>query len=173
MFSYERYALWAFSGLIIALLLEFYIDLSIGSISSTIGSSGFPFTYDGVYVVKSLALIIVTFTVVFMDFKSFTVVTLGFFIGFLTIFLAVIVYIIENTLNFGRGYLSLVDNADAKLYFVLLIILGVSIGVKKAINILQIELYPTGVDRILMRKYEKGELQVFGSHNDVVPSKEP
>jgi len=72
---------------------------------------------------------------------------------------------------FGRGYHSLADNDSTKFYLVLLIVAGVTLGVKLIINIGQIELFPTEVDKILKEKSKKGYLSL-GNLNPHINPKE-
>lgn len=137
-------------------MVDFYIDLSIGTTSATIGESGFPFTYDGIYVVKSIVIIVITFAVVIFDIKSFTLFTTVIMIGFATFFLALLTYIIENAFYIGRGSFSFVDNDGVRLYMVIFVCSGVAIAIKMIINVLQVEYFPTQVDKILKEMKKKG-----------------
>ncbi len=59
------------------------------------------------------------------------------------------VYLLENLSYFGRGYRSLWDNDSTKFYLIMLVVTGVTLGVKFIINIGQAEFFPTEIDKIL------------------------
>ena len=107
------------------------------------GLSGFPVTYDSLYLVKSTSIIIITLLVVILDLRTFTWYTITVALGLFTLGFLVMIYCLENLSYFGRGYRSLTDNDSTKFYLVLLIVAGVTVGVKSIISICQFELFPS------------------------------
>lgn len=103
---------------------------------------------------------IITLIVVIIDLKTFTWYTISVAIVLFTFGFLVMVYLLENLSYFGRGYRSLADNDSPKFYLVLIIVAGVTIGVKLIINIGQTEFFPTEVDKILKEKHKKGFLSL-------------
>jgi len=67
----------------------------------------------------------------------FTWFTIIIALGIFTFLLLFIVYIIENTIYLGRGYKAFIDNDTSKFYLVILVVTGVSLGIKLIINIVQ------------------------------------
>ena len=67
----------------------------------------------------------------------FTWYTLTISLGLFTFGFLFIVYIIENTIYLGRGYKAFIDNDTTKFYLVILVVTGVSLGIKLIINIVQ------------------------------------
>lgn len=94
LFSYKRYLIWTILGIFISVFLDFYINLSIGSIDSIVSLKGYPMGYEQIYLTKSISLIIITMTVVIMDFKSFTFFTIFIAIGIFSFGLIAVVYVI-------------------------------------------------------------------------------
>ncbi len=79
-------------GISIAIFLDFFVNLTLGEIGTTLSSNGIPISFDGLYLAKSISIIIITFTVIIMDFKSFTFCTLVVALGIFTFGLVVLVY---------------------------------------------------------------------------------
>ncbi len=121
----------------IAVFLDFFINLSIGSIDTSISSNGITVCYDGIYITKSLSLIIITIVVIIMDLKSFTYHTIILALGFFTCRFIFLVYMFENVSYFGRGYKSFINYNEPKIYLVFIVIFGLSIGAKAVIDMLQ------------------------------------
>jgi hypothetical protein len=68
-------------------------------------------SYDGLYLAKSFSLVMITFIVIIMDFKSFTVVTIIFALGVSTFGLLILYYCLENFSYMGQGYQAVIINA--------------------------------------------------------------
>lgn len=107
----------------------------MGEADSTEGLNGFPVTYDGLYLAKSVSVVIITLLVVIIDIKTFTWYTITIALTLFTLGFLVMVYLLENLSYFGRGYKSLADNDSSKFYLVIIVVTGVTIGVKLIINI--------------------------------------
>jgi phospholipid-translocating ATPase len=169
LFSYKRYIIWTIMGIGIAVVLEYFVNISFAEVDSIEGLSGFPVTYDSLYLVKSASIIIITLLVVLIDLKTFTWYTITVAIGLFTLGFLVMIYLLENLSYFGRGYGSLVDNDSTKFYLVLLIVTGVTIAVKLIINISEFEIFPSEVDKILKEKSKKGFLSISNLNPHIHP----
>ena len=93
----------------ISVFLDFFINLTIGATDTSISSNGITVCYDGIYITKSLSMIIVTIVVIIMDLKSFTCHTIVLALGCFTFGVMFVVYMIENVSYFGRGYKSFIN----------------------------------------------------------------
>ena len=92
LFSYKRYAVWTIMGILITVFLDYFIDIALGGARTTVCSNGFPIDYDGLYIVKSISLIIITLVVIIMDIKSFTCFTLTIALGLFTFGILILIY---------------------------------------------------------------------------------
>ena len=93
LFSYKRYIVWTVMGISIAVFLDFFVDLTLGSIDATVSEEGYPVCYEGLYIAKSIILIFVTFSVIIMDIKSFNCCTISIALGICTFGFVIIVYL--------------------------------------------------------------------------------
>lgn len=141
----------------------------MGEADSTEGLNGFPVTYDGLYLAKSVSVVIITLLVVIIDIKTFTWYTITIALTLFTLGFLVMVYLLENLSYFGRGYKSLADNDSSKFYLVIIVVTGVTIGVKLIINIGDSELFPTEIDKILKEKNNKGYLSIGNLNPHIHP----
>lgn len=94
LFSYKRYIIWTIMGIAIAVILEYFINISFAEVNSAEGLHGYPITYDSLYLVKSLSVIIITLIVVILDLKTFTWYTITIALGLFTFGTLVVVYLI-------------------------------------------------------------------------------
>jgi len=94
LFSYRRYFIWTVMGVAIAVMLEFFVNLAMGEADSTGGLNGFPISYDGLYLAKSISVVIITLLVVIMDLKTFTWYTITVALILFTFGFLVLVYLL-------------------------------------------------------------------------------
>ena len=124
-------------GIAIAVVLQYFINIAFAQVDSAEGISGYPVTYDSLYLVKSTSVVIITILVNIIDLRTFTWYTITIALGLFTFGTLVLVYLLENLTYLGRGYRSLTDHDSNKFYSLLLIVSGVTIGAKLIIDIFQ------------------------------------
>jgi hypothetical protein len=46
LFSYKRYLIWSLMGVTIAVVLDYFINLTVAEVNTIVNASGYPATYD-------------------------------------------------------------------------------------------------------------------------------
>ena len=81
-------------GISIAVILEYFINIAFAEVDATEGLSGFPVTYDSLYLTKSISVVIITLIVVIVDLKTFTWYTITVALLLFTFGFLVMVYLL-------------------------------------------------------------------------------